>query len=44
VTPTRDWGILAAILPAEHRYFDGFWALEYGTSLVALALERDACA
>jgi DNA-binding LacI/PurR family transcriptional regulator len=42
VTPTRDWGILAAILPAEHRYFDGFWALQYGTSLVALALERDA--
>ena len=42
LTPSRDWGILAAILPKEHRYYDGFWALQYGTSLVALALERDA--
>ena len=42
ITPSRDWGILAAMLPKEHRYFDGFWALQYGTSLVALALERDA--
>jgi hypothetical protein len=42
VTPDHDWGLLAAILPRPHRYFDGYWALEYGTSLVALALERDA--
>jgi len=42
LTPSRDWGVLAAILPKEHRYYDGFWALQYGTSLVALALERDA--
>ncbi|HEY5486276.1 MAG TPA: substrate-binding domain-containing protein [Candidatus Limnocylindrales bacterium] len=42
LTPSRDWGILAAILPTKHRYYDGFWALQYGTSLVALALERDA--
>ena len=44
LTPSRDWGILAAILPSEHRYYDGFWALQYGTSLVALVLERDATA
>ena len=44
ITPRRDWGLLAAILPKEHRYFDGFWALHYGTSLVALALERDSSA
>jgi hypothetical protein len=42
LTPNRDWGILSAIVPKEHRYYDGYWALEYGTSLVALALERDA--
>ena len=41
LTPSRDWGILAAILPKTHRYYDGFWALQYGTSLVALSLERD---
>jgi hypothetical protein len=41
LTPSRDWGILAAILPEKHRYYDGFWALQYGVSLVALALERD---
>ena len=40
VTPSHDWGILAAILPKQHRYYDGFWALQYGTSLVAFALER----
>ena len=40
VTPSHDWGILAAILPKPHRYYDGFWALQYGTSLVAFALER----
>ena len=42
ITPRRDWGVLAAILPKEHRYFDGFWALQHGTSLVALSLERDS--
>ncbi len=42
LTPGHDWGILAAILPPEHRYYDGFWALQYGTSLVALALEGNA--
>jgi len=41
-TPGRDWGVLAAILPKEHRYFDDFWALQHGTSLMALVLERAA--
>lgn len=42
ITPSRDWGVLVAILPRERRYLDGFWALQYGVSLVALSLERDA--
>jgi DNA-binding LacI/PurR family transcriptional regulator len=41
LTPSRDWGILAVILPRQHRYFDSFWSLEYGASLLALALDRD---
>ena len=41
LTPNHDWGILAAILPREHRYYEGFWSLQYGASLVALTLERD---
>jgi hypothetical protein len=42
LTPSRDWGILATVLPRESRYYDGFWSLQYGISLVALTLERDA--
>jgi DNA-binding LacI/PurR family transcriptional regulator len=40
VTPNRDWGILAAVLPSEHRYYDGYWGLQYGASMMALVLER----
>jgi DNA-binding LacI/PurR family transcriptional regulator len=42
ITPSRDWGVLVAILPKERRYLDAFWALQYGVSLVALSLEREA--
>ena len=42
LTPSRDWGSLAAVPPREQRYYEGFWSLQYGTSLVALTLERDA--
>ena len=41
-TPRHDWGVLAALLNKEHRYFDDFWALQHGCSLLALVLERDA--
>jgi DNA-binding LacI/PurR family transcriptional regulator len=42
VAPNCDWGILAVVLPCEHRYFDGFWALQYGTSYLALVLAHAA--
>ena len=41
LTPSRDWGVLAAILPRDERYYEGYWSLQYGASLVALTLERD---
>jgi hypothetical protein len=43
-SPTHAWGVLAAILPREHRYFDDYWALQHGTSLMSILLERDAAA
>jgi GAF domain-containing protein len=41
-TPGRAWGVLAAILPRERRYFDDYWALQHGTSLMALVLDRNS--
>jgi DNA-binding LacI/PurR family transcriptional regulator len=41
-TARGDWGILAAVLNKERRYFDDFWALQHGSSLMALVLGRNA--
>jgi DNA-binding LacI/PurR family transcriptional regulator len=40
LSPGRDWGILATIVPRDRRYFDGYWTVQQGASMVALALER----
>jgi DNA-binding LacI/PurR family transcriptional regulator len=39
-TNSRELGVLAAILPNQRRFFDGYWELEYGAALLALSLER----
>ncbi len=41
-TPRHDWGVVAVLLNKEHRYFDDFWTLQHGCSLLALVLEQNA--
>jgi DNA-binding LacI/PurR family transcriptional regulator len=42
VSPRRQIGVLAAALPANQRYYSGYWNLQYGAALLALQLERRA--
>ena len=42
VSPRRRIGVLAAALPASHRYYSGYWNLHYGAALLAMTLERRA--
>ena len=39
VSPRKDWGFLATVLPDDLRYYDGYWGLQYGAALLALALD-----
>jgi DNA-binding LacI/PurR family transcriptional regulator len=36
----KEWGVLATVMPDRRRYFDGYWDIQYGASLLAIALER----
>jgi hypothetical protein len=33
-------GVLATAIPADHRYYDGYWNLQNAAALLAFALEN----
>jgi DNA-binding LacI/PurR family transcriptional regulator len=42
ISPQRNIGVLATILPSAHRFYDGYWNLQYAAAMLALSLENRA--